>query len=508
MYIIPKFKFSDKINLKFNNLQNKYMNSKHVKYLKYYKNNDIYWGLGIENELYLEFDKPIEIDEKFFLTKHRRERYSVDYYTNYKGEHINKMFQKIIKYIKDSNNKINLPLLLNSNSFTKTDCNNNSKTMYTKLCEPNIKFNGSTLFENLLLSDPYFAFSYNKDWLFDGDTIEFTTMNFYNNKLDNIINELDDFKTNFINKLSLYQKKYNLFEKYGNIRFMTKNHPFTVHMTNINNIAIFNNGTLHYNITLPTQLDRHGNIKDFKYFYEIHKKAIKMIQWFEPFLISVYNTPDIFSTLNNDDELSINFSKCSQRCAVSRYIGVGTYDTDLMKIGKVLSVPITNFDKCDNWWYNKFHEMSGYNKLNEVGLDINFNKYKNHGIEIRFFDHITDLNIIKESFEFIIYLMDEVIESNYDSINNPIYDKVWNHLMYSFMMYGKDYSLTPPEIQTFNKLLNMNIENDNINDVYYEIFNKLKIRHINSRFSKLCLNKEKLNIKNSINMNKCICTIS
>ena len=179
-----------------------------------------------------------------------------------------------------------------------------------------------------------------------------------------------------------------------------------------------------------------------------------------------------------------------------------------MKIGKVLSVPITNFDKCDNWWYNKFHEMSGYNKLNEVGLDINFNKYKNHGIEIRFFDHITDLNIIKESFEFIIYLMDEVIESNYDSINNPIYDKVWNHLMYSFMMYGKDYSLTPSEIQTFNKLLNMNIENDNINDVYYEIFDKLKIRHINSRFSNLCLNKEKLNIKNSINMNKCICTIS
>lgn len=81
------------------------------------------------------------------------------------------------------------------------------------------------------------------------------------------------------------------------------------------------------------------------------------------------------------------------------------------------------------------------------------------------------------------------------------------------MMYGKDYSLTPPEIQTFNKLLNMNIENDNINDVYYEIFDKLKNRHINSRFSNLCLNKEKLNkeklnIKKCINMNKCFCTIS
>ena len=30
---------------------------KHNKYKKYYKKDNLYWGLGIENELYLEFEK-------------------------------------------------------------------------------------------------------------------------------------------------------------------------------------------------------------------------------------------------------------------------------------------------------------------------------------------------------------------------------------------------------------------------------------------------------------------
>lgn len=520
MHEILNYKsFSSNINKNlFNKMQNKSMDAKHTKYVKYYKKNDTFWGLGIENELYLEFDKPVTIDDKFFLTRHRRERYSVDYYTNYKTENIKKMFEKIIKHVKDNDNDndndkdssvIKLPLILNANSFIKTDCNNNSKTMYTKLCEPNTKFNGNTLFQDLL-SDAYFIFTHNKEWLFDGDTIEFTTMNFYNNKLNNIINELDDFKSNFISKLSSYQKKNKLFEEYGNIQFMSGNHPFAIHMTNLNNIAIFNNGTLHYNITLPTKLDKYDNIKDFKYFYDIHKSAIKIIQWFEPFLISVYNTPDIFSELNNDGDegLSVCFSKCSQRCAVSRYIGIGTYDTDLMKIGKILSVHVNDFDKCENWWYKRFHETSGYNPLNDVGLDINFNKYKNHGIELRFFDHITDLTMIKESFEFIIYLMDEIIESK-RNILNPIYNNNWNNIVYNCMIYGKEYSLTPEEKMIYNKILNIDIENDNIHDIYYEIFNKLKERHINAYFSDLCLIKEKKNPdKIKKKYNKCFCQIS
>jgi DNA-directed RNA polymerase subunit beta' len=45
---------------------------------------------------------------------------------------------------------------------------------------------------------------------------------------------------------------------------MTDNNPFAIYMTNINNVAMFNNGTLHYNITLPTELDNNKKIVDKK----------------------------------------------------------------------------------------------------------------------------------------------------------------------------------------------------------------------------------------------------
>ena len=167
---------------------------KHKKYEKIYKNVDseVYWGLGIENELYLEFENNIEINEKFFLSNHKRERYSIDYFSNYKNEVLDTLFKE---YLKSNTNIIKkVPLLLNSHSFLNTDSNNQPKTLYTKLCEPNPKFLGKTLIENILeenISEENnekikeinsLKKSYNEEWLFDGDTVEFTTINFYNNK--------------------------------------------------------------------------------------------------------------------------------------------------------------------------------------------------------------------------------------------------------------------------------------------------------------------------------------
>ena len=40
---------------------------KHLKYFKQYKKNEIFWGLGIENELYLEFEKKINITKDFLF---------------------------------------------------------------------------------------------------------------------------------------------------------------------------------------------------------------------------------------------------------------------------------------------------------------------------------------------------------------------------------------------------------------------------------------------------------
>ena len=42
---------------------------KHKRYKSKYGKNEIYWGIGIENEMYLEFEKQINLSKKEFLNK-------------------------------------------------------------------------------------------------------------------------------------------------------------------------------------------------------------------------------------------------------------------------------------------------------------------------------------------------------------------------------------------------------------------------------------------------------
>jgi len=520
---------NDNDNNKIINYDKIIINDKHKKYEKIYKNieSEIYWGLGIENELYLEFENKIEITENFFLNNHKRERYSVNYYSNYKNEIINILFEEYLKINKDIIKKI--PLLINSHSFLDTDIKNQPKKLYTKLCEENPKFCGKTLLENILEYNNELKKTYKIEWLFDGDTIEFTTINFYNTKLIDIIKELNLYKKKFITNLQIFQKENKLFEKYGLIKFMEKNYAFGIHLTNINNIGIFNNGTLHYNITLPTLLNK-KKIVDYQKFINIHKEAIKIIQWFEPFLIGIYNTSDPFSILklneNIQNKINLYISSSSQRCAISRYIGIGTYDSDKMEKGKILSIPITNFNNYKNWWYNKFHENSVYSKLENLGLDINFNKNYNHGIELRIFDYIFDNLLLKESFEFIIYLMDYILENDLNNnIINPIYDDLWNNITFKIIKDGKNTILTQNEIEFYEKLLNINIKNllstknnNNIKNIYYSIYfnlmKKYNIFELNNNnsykitpigeFSKLTLNTRIISFDNLKNIFKSI----
>jgi hypothetical protein len=448
---------------------------KHKKYINNYRANELYWGLGIENEMYLEFNKKITVDKGFFYKNHNRERYSVNYFSNYKDLLKNDAFNYLSNELPLN---IELPLLMNSHSFMFTDRNNNSKRLYTKKNEYNPKFIGC-LSDELVNYNSFFKSTFNNNWLYDGDTIEFTTLNFYKTDLPNVINELNNFKLAFIKNLHSFQINTDLFKNYGMLKFMDRNHPFAVYLTNLNNISMFNNGTLHYNITLPTYLDNNKLIKDNIKFVNDHKRAIRIIQWLEPFLICIYNTPDYFSLLNDFSNKEM-YSKCSQRCAVSRYIGIGTYDSDVMISGKLLTIKSYMFDNNKYWWYNKYHKESAYTKLDEIGLDINFNKHYNHGIEIRFFDFITDNKLMYESFEFIIYLMDFILENKKMEIENPIFSELWNNLVYNIMIKGKDYILTIDEIQYYNKLLNLNIQvskKNTINDIYYEIYYSLLCRY-------------------------------
>ena len=46
-------------------------NNKHYKYKNSYKRDIVYWGLGIENEVYLEFEKSKKVKKDFLLNQKR-----------------------------------------------------------------------------------------------------------------------------------------------------------------------------------------------------------------------------------------------------------------------------------------------------------------------------------------------------------------------------------------------------------------------------------------------------
>ena len=89
---------------------------KHFKYKDFYQKNDLFFGLGIENEKYLEFENKINFNKQKFIKNRNRERYSVDYNTNYNQD----IYMEILKYYADNIFDNQLPLLLNSHSFLET----------------------------------------------------------------------------------------------------------------------------------------------------------------------------------------------------------------------------------------------------------------------------------------------------------------------------------------------------------------------------------------------------
>ena len=471
---------NDNNNNNNNNNNNSNNKKKHLKYIHQYRSNDEYWGLGIENELYLELSRHIILSKTFVLNNHRKERYSTDYYSNYKPDIIPTIFSNYLNEHKINDDLcIRIPLLINSHSFTKTDMSNNPKTLYNKTSDPNPKFTGKTLYEILTDYDSYFK---NNDcYVFDGDTIEIMTQNYYKATLPNIIHELKFLKNEFIEHIQNCQQEFKFFEKYGKINWMRINHPMACFLTNRGNLSIFCNGTIHYNITLPTKLDKHCKIKNMNKFIEKHKILIRLIQIFEPFFIAVFGTPDPFVI---DHETDICLSKSSQRCAVSKYIGIGTYDTDKMLTGKQLYKNVNEFPSY--FWYHKYYDECSYTKKEKIGYDINFNKYDNHGVEIRFFEHMEYSQIYK-SFLFICLLADLSLEfyENDISVENPVINPEWNSLVSNVLKNGVNVYLNKKQFDIYNTIIPLRADKKHdIGDIYVEIQDKLYEKYIHQKTGK------------------------
>jgi len=435
---------------------------KHEKYFSSYIPNELFWGIGIENETYLEILTNKKVPGTFFKNQ-KPERYSVNYYKTYRNGEFNKALDTII----DKDKEYNLPILMNCHELTKNDLSGQPMTNYDKGSTLNKNFSGKTVIEYMKEQNEYFEKDYNMSYCFDGDTIEFMTLNFYKTTIQHVIDELKHTKKTFINNLN----KLNLpIAKDTTFVYPKGNYGFARFTTNMNNLAIFNNGTYHFNFTLPTMLNANMEIKDRRAFDRRHAMAIRIIQVMEPFFIAKYGSGDILSL---SEKYRKRYPRGSQRVAASRYIGGGTFDTNRIQTGKLLQGKSKIYARD---WYNELYEQINYEKNDLIGFDINFNKFKNHGIELRFFD-LFPIENLPEVLEFLVYLLDHSVVLEH--LESCIDNEFWNTIMYRAVLEGKDTFLTIDELSWLRKHLNITIrlKSRRILDLYDQIYIFLKNKY-------------------------------
>jgi hypothetical protein len=102
-----------------------------------------------------------------------------------------------------------------------------------------------------------------------------------------------------------------------------------------------------------------------------------------------------------------------------------------------------------------------------MGYDVNFNKHYNHGVEIRFFDHIADDAKINNVLEDLIYLGDWSLENEIS--DNPIKSAIWNGLVVKCMIQGKNTQLSFEELDLYSVIFRTKFWNQDICSLYDEI---------------------------------------
>jgi hypothetical protein len=294
-------------------------------------------------------------------------------------------------------------------------------------------------------------------------------LNFYKNNVKSCVEELIEYKKEFLEKVNNTFQKNDIFSTYGSVIFPEINHGFVKFMTNMYNVTICNNSTYHINITLPTKLDRDGKIRYRKKFIEEHMNAARGVQWIEPFLVALYGSPDIFSVLSE------KFHKGSARLSFCRYVGLCNYNTEEKET--ILGKKLNDLDSSKVKWYNALTQGSPYIPLDTIGYDINFNKFENHGLEFRFFDWFPEC-YLEDIMNILVLVMDFSIRHKF---KNPIRDDVWNEVCKGCVQQGNEYKLTKGIenhfIENFIPLESGTIEyNENI-EVFFQSIVDMLYKH-------------------------------
>ncbi|MCC9016234.1 hypothetical protein [Flavobacterium lipolyticum] len=441
-----------------------------------------FWGIGLENETYMQFEESLIVSGEFIQKKIGFEKYSIDYRKCYKPESLAPVLKKAF----DTNESYKVSRMMNSHSLEKLDINYQHKTLSpVKSLVPtaesaeantqpleNPEYLGKSIMELFLEDQPYNIQSMitqrNKTMgsvHFDGDSIEFVTKYFENRTIADSCKELKATKKLFLDKIN------DSAILNGKLNFPDYNNGLNMFMTNQENLVLFNNGTYHFHITLPS-LTKDSRILDYSDFNKTHANAIYLLQWFEPFFIATLGSPDIMGVISNTYSLDKKFTLGSMRNAMSRYIGVGTFNKAMPK-GKILTYKVDDFRKLlkfkkeDNiWWRDQIETEMEYELLSEVGLDFNQEKMYQSGFEFRSFDEFPAEYLNDVLFSIILICEHSLnlpdVQWGHDS-------KVWNNLVFKTLKTGYLTEITETEKDTILTLLQLlNPSDSNYNELKSE----------------------------------------
>jgi hypothetical protein len=414
-----------------------------------------YWGIGLENETYMQFEESLIVSGAFIQEKIGCERYSIDYRTCYKSGGLDHLLEAA--FDKTKNYKISR--MINSHSLDKLDLNYQHKTLATtKPVVDNPEYHGKSILEAFLDTQPYNIQSMLTQKNnpmgsvnFDGDSIEFVTKYFENRTISDSCDELAATKKLFIDKIN-ESSVLN-----GKLHFPNYNIGLNMFMSNQDHLVLFNNGTYHFHITLPT-LTENSRIIDYPGFDKIHSNAIYLLQWFEPFFIATLGSPDIMETISKKFDLNEKFAAGSMRNAMSRYTGVGTFNKAMAK-GKVLTYNVDEFRKLlkfnkeeNIWWRDRIESELDYELLSDVGLDFNQEKMYQSGFEFRSFDEFP-ASYLNDVLLAIILICEHSL--NLPDVTWGHDSVVWNNLVFKSLKYGHLTEIDEAEKKEVLNLLNL-----------------------------------------------------
>lgn len=425
------------------------------------KKNKYYWGIGIENETYLQFDESLIVSGTFIQENIGCERYSIDYRKCYKEGSL----VPVLKAAFEPTKNYQVSRRINSHSLDKCDSTFQHRTLVGETPPvDNPDYAGKSNLEVFLEGQPYNIRSMMTQKNnpmgsvnFDGDSIEFVTKYFENRTISDSCDEIAATKKLFIDKLN----ESKVFPEH--LHFPDYNTGLNMFMSNQENVVLFNNGTYHFHLTLPT-LTENSRIIDYPAFDAKHANAIYLLQWFEPFFIATLGSPDIMEAISQKYGLNKKFASGSMRNAMSRYTGIGTFHKSMAK-GKILTYPVDEFRKLlkfekeeNSWWRDQIEQHLDYELLPEIGLDFNQEKMYQSGFEFRSFDefpasYLNDLlHAIVLICEHSLHLPD--VTWGHDSI-------VWNNLVFKALKDGYQTEINSEEKKEVLDLLQLLNSSDN-----------------------------------------------